>query len=366
MVAPGLVTSGAPAAPAGAAPAPTVDVIDLAAGAAAAAWDAYVAARADGAPYHTTAWQRTVARAYGHRAWPLLATRGGAACGVLPLTLVRSRLFGTVLATSPYASLGAVLADDAATARALVERAVELARELRVRQLELKSVRRTAHPALHAHEEFCNYTLALDEPDRLWTARLRGNARTAVRKGEKAGLTVERGTHLLDAFYELVALNMRRLGTPVHARRFYAAILAEFGARADLVVAREAGRAAAALLELRHGDAVYVYAAASDPTRLAAQPNNFVYWRAIRDAWATGARVFDFGRSPVGSGPARFKEGWGAVAQPLYYEYWLPGGGAVPTSPQRNRAFGLAAEAWRRLPLPLTRALGPHLIRSIP
>jgi len=51
---------------------------------------------------------------------------------------------------------------------------------------------------------------------------------------------------------------------------------------------------------------------------------------------------------------------------PLHWEYWLRGGGALPDQSPKNPKFRLAIESWRRLPLWLANAVGPHIVSRIP
>ena len=67
-----------------------------------AAWNAYVQAHPEGTFFHLAEWQDVLTRAFGHRTHYLLAERGGAIVGVLPLAEVKSRLFGHALVSTPF------------------------------------------------------------------------------------------------------------------------------------------------------------------------------------------------------------------------------------------------------------------------
>ena len=188
-------------------------------------WDRYIDNHPEGCVFQTSEWRDVVYLTYGHQPFYLVAKRDGEICGVLPLFLVDSRLFGRVLATSLYASSGAVCADDEESSRALVRRAIELSRELNVRYMELKSSKISAVEDLKRHTDYVNYYVHLQEPDIMWNTQLGRNARNKVRQSGKFGLSLERGHGLLDVFYEVLAINMRRLGTPVHSKLLYHNIL---------------------------------------------------------------------------------------------------------------------------------------------
>ena len=90
-------------------------------------------------------------------------------------------------------------------------------------------------------------------------------------------------------------------------------------------------------------------------------PNMLLYWETIRAAAAAGFTRFDFGRSTRDCGTYKFKRQWGAQEHPLFwYTVPLRHGRASKGSSTTNTA-GLLGEVWQRLPLALTRQVGPHL-----
>ena len=329
-------------------------------------WDDYVSTHPEGCLFLTSAWRNIVSSTYGHQPFYLMAIRGSRICGVLPLFLMTSRLFGSVLATTPYASSGAICADGEEEAGALVEMAIQLARECRVGYLELKSPRITVCGELQRHADYVNYRLPLDQPKIMWVTRVKKSTRRAVRIAERSGLATERGSHLLNCFYHVMVVNMRRLGTPIHSKSFYQNILSNFGPRANIIAIKYQDIPIAGCLYLRDREDVVALYGGSIPEYLHLRPNNLMDWEIIKDAYVSGARAVDFGRSLSGSGQAAYKESWGAEAKPLYYEYFLNRQRTIPRIHHGNPRYQLARSVWRHIPLGLTKLLGPHLIKSIP
>jgi hypothetical protein len=95
-------------------------------------------------------------------------------------------------------------------------------------------------------------------------------------------------------------------------------------------------------------------------------PNMLLYWTMLRFAVDRGFRVFDFGRSTRNEGTFRFKCQWGAEPSDLVWEYWTAPGAPVPDVSPKNPRFNRAITVWQRLPVRLTTALGPHIVRNIP
>lgn len=122
----------------------------------------------------------------------------------------------------------------------------------------------------------------------------------------------------------------------------------------------------AAVLSLYHGETVLPYYGASDSEHNRANPNNMMYFGLMTEARARGLRKFDFGRSKTGSGAHLFKSHWGMVERELPYEVLLIKRKELPNFSPTNPKFDLAIRLWRRIPLPLTRIIGPWLIRLFP
>ncbi|HUL71527.1 MAG TPA: FemAB family XrtA/PEP-CTERM system-associated protein [Vicinamibacterales bacterium] len=329
-----------------------------------AAWDAYVASRADATGYHEWAWRDVFARSFGHPAVYLMARdAGGAVRGVLPIVEIKSFLFGRTMTSLPFVNYGGVLADDDVVARALVEAAAEQARARGAKHVELRHfARRFPDLPCKAHK----VTMRLALQPGMWD-RLDRKVRNQVRKAEKSELTVERGgAGLLGDFYAVFTRNMRDLGTPVYPRRFFDEVLRAFPDRARVLVVRLKGAPIAAGITYRTGTLIEVPWASSIREHNNLCPNHLLYWHAIETAVAEGCEVFDFGRSTPDEGTYKFKEQWGAGPVALHWEYCLMAGGAVPDQTPKNPKFRLAIETWKRLPLWLANTMGPKIVRGIP
>lgn len=328
-------------------------------------WDATVASRPDATFYHRWGWRRILADIVGHPARYLVARAGDRVIGALPMVEFRSRLFGRFAVSLPFVNYGGILADDQTTADALVESAVEWARDRQLAHVELRHLARRA-PAWPERRHKVTMRLALEAAvDRQWSA-LDRKVRNLVRKAEKCGLSVEEGgQELLRDFYRVFAHNMRDLGTPVQHRRFFEAVLREFSAEARIFVVRLGAEAIAASLTVSHRGSMEVPWASSLRAHADKAPNMLLYWTMLKAAIAGGHRTFDFGRSTPSEGTYRFKEQWGAKPLPLVWEY-AGLHGAVPDLSPANPKFRLAIAMWQRLPVSVATRLGPPIVRNLP
>ena len=330
-------------------------------------WDAFVGSMPGAAGYHSHAWSAVLEKSFGHKNYMLAARVNGALGGVLPLVHMKSLLFGNFLVSLPFVTYGGLLCRDADAGRVLLECADDLRARVGARHVELRHTGEAAGLDLPAkrHKVAIVLPLAGDE-DAMWTG-FNAKVRNQVRKAQKAGLEVQwGGAELLDEFYAVFVRNMRDLGTPVYARDFFANVLAGLPESTRIIVLRLQGKAVGAGLLYHHGKTLEIPWASSIRDFNSLCPNNLMYWESIRHGVALGLERFDLGRSTPGAGTFKFKEQWGAKQEALAWHYLLPAGEKLPDLTNRNPKYSLAIEMWQRLPLPVTRLIGPPIVRCIP
>jgi FemAB-related protein (PEP-CTERM system-associated) len=132
-----------------------------------------------------------------------------------------------------------------------------------------------------------------------------------------------------------------------------------------MTVTDSGGRPLSSVLSFYFRDEVLPYYAGDAEAARELAANDFKYWELMRRAAARGYRLFDFGRSKVGTGSFSFKKNWGFVPQPLSYEYRLYRRDEVPQNNPLNPKYRAFIALWRRLPRPVANALGPHIVRNL-
>lgn len=313
------------------------------------------------------AWLAVFARSMSHVPYGLEAIADGQTRGYLVLTYVHSLLFGRFLVSLPYLNYGGAVAADDATAGLLVDRAVNLANDLKVRYLELRHEKSLSHPALTpSRNDKVHMRLKLPPTaPELWKI-LSAKVRNQVRKAQKSELTVAWGKQeLLPEFYAVFSCNMRDLGTPVYSRLLFANVLYQFPKRADICVVRAGDQPVAAAI-LLHGQGISeVPSASSLRSHNSSNANMLLYWHLLERAINRGQEVFDFGRSTMDSSTYRFKKQWGAVPVAAEWQHYLRQGNPAEARRDHPR-YQQFIRLWQRLPVCLTRLIGPTIVRGIP
>ncbi len=328
------------------------------------AWDRFVDAMPSATIFHRRAWRRALAAEFGFTACDLLVRRHGEIAGVLPLCEVRVPFGRPVLLSQPFCVEAGVCARDDESAQALAAAAVELGRDRGVEYVELRDQHRDAGfvrmPATHGvfRGEIP------DDRDRHWRA-MSAVRRNMVRRARRDGLSLRTGTEQLDSFYDVYARSLRRLATPVFPRTWLRRLVDELGDRSLLSVVWRDDLPVAGVLSFVFRDTILPYYAGSRRDAPSRGANDLMYWELMDLARARGLVRFDFGRSRIDSGAWDFKRHWGFTPQLLTYRR-CAAAGALPTgSTDATTAMALARRLWPRLPLSLTKWLGPPLIRRI-
>jgi len=333
-----------------------------------AAWDRFVRTAPGGTFFHQLGWRWLVERVFGHRAHYLLARRGDAVAGVLPLFEMKSRLFGHALVSVPFAVGGGVAGNDAEATASLVRRARELADDLDVDYLELRSEKPAAGDLL-TKDLYVTFRADLTEGEDAWLRRMERKRRQMMNYVAKdsSGFSWRiAGIEELPLFYRMFSENMRHHGTPVYPRLFLEEILDRFPARTHLFFVHHRGRPVAGVLNLLFRDVIMPFYAGADRTHRPRGVDDSMYLSILRWGRENGFRTFDFGRSKRGTGAHAFKARWGMTEVPLAYQYHLVRAKELPNVSPANPKYQALIEAWKRLPLPLTQLLGPRIIGRIP
>lgn len=330
--------------------------------------DAFVRGRADSSPFHLTAWSRAVEKGCGQKSHYLVAEDGeGAIAGVLPLTEVRSLLFGKAMVSSGFAVGGGILADSEIAAIALAEQAVALAKQAGCPSIEMRGGSAPTSWPLDS-ELYVGFSRPLASDDEAELLAIPRKQRAEVRRALGHELVVETGTSKADraAHFHVYSTSVRNLGTPVFPQKLFSAVLDEFGADANILTIRQRGEPIASVLSLYHNGVVMPYWGGGTVDARKWRANDLMYYALMLHARKEkGCTSFDFGRSKVGTGAAAFKKNWGFEPEPLAYAKWVAEGHQAREINPLNPKYRLQIALWQKLPLWLANQIGPHIAKGL-
>jgi FemAB-related protein (PEP-CTERM system-associated) len=330
------------------------------------AWDQFVEDHPEGSFFHQTGWKRVMEKTYNYKPFYFCTKRADRITGIAPSFLISNWATGKRLISLPFAVYGGICATDLETENALFNHLEGLAAELDVAYLEVRNRKGDLRPGYHANPRYATFTLPIVADTETIYKSLPKDIRYMIRKGEKAGLRAQRGLDQLDVFYELMALNLRRLGTPAFPRELFENLIREYPRQVDLTVVYSGNEPMAGGMSFFFREWMQPYYIGSKTEAKTLAANNYLWWELIKLASQKGCSVFDFGRSKKDSGNYDFKKKWTSRIESLAYQMRLVGRTDVPDFPPMNPKFELATSLWKKMPLGLTRAIGPRIVRWFP
>jgi FemAB-related protein (PEP-CTERM system-associated) len=327
-----------------------------------ARWDEYVRNHPDGTFFHLSGWKTAQEQAFGHTGHFLLAEEGGLIKGVLPLVHIKSLIFGNSLGSTPFCVNGGVLASDDGARVALEQAAVALAQQLDVGYLEMRNEKPVHEEWLSKSDLYVVFRKELDpDPEKNMQAIPR-KQRAMVRKGIEAGLQSEWDDDV-ERLFDAYSQSVHALGTPVFSKRYFQILKQVFGEACSVLTITKDSQLIASVMSFYFRDQVLPYYGGGTAAARDCKGNDFMYWELMRRSCEQGIKVFDYGRSKVDTGAYSFKKNWGFEPQPLHYEYFLVKAKELPNVSPTNPKYAIFIQAWKKMPLWMTRMIGPHIVK---
>jgi len=312
--------------------------------------------------FHTPAWAQVLRRAYGFRVFAATLERDGKVLAGCVLSRTKNPFARHVVGLPFSDSCTPLGVDQDATAALMtgLAAAPPLGGNLEIRGIKASAPWQTV-------DCFEQWSLDLTRPFAAVQGAADRNFRRQVKRATSEAFKIENGDSaaMLRRFYAIQLETRRRLGVPPQPLRFFS-LVREFFAQShgvEVWLASCAGRDQAAVVVLRDGPTLY--AKWSARTAESAAGASHLLFFTILEHHAGKAASLDLGRTDArNTGLARFKAEMGAVSVPLPYSYF-------PRTPRRtsaedpDRATSALTRIWRRVPLPVTRAVGAIAYRYL-
>lgn len=317
-------------------------------------WDNFVSTQAQGTFFHLSGWKAVLEEAFGFEAHYLYSEQNGRIKAVLPLALVRRPFFGSALISTPLCVYGGGLGQ----CEELEEYALQKARAHGVEYLELRKKGSCNHDTVDSLFYTFEKPISQNHDENLKS--IPRKQRAEVRRAIKYDLT-ERCDQDLNGFYKIYAQSVKKLGTPVFARRYLTELVKIFGDKVRITTISKDGNPLSSVLSFSHHKTILPYygGGISEARQYSAYP--YMYWQVMAMAADQGFDYFDFGRSMKGGGAFAFKKNFGFDPVPLSYQYHLIKASHAPDMRADSPRNKVITSIWRQLPLPVANMVGPFL-----
>jgi len=327
-------------------------------------WQQYVEKTPAATFFHQVEWQEVIERAFGHKTYYLYAWQQGQVTGILPLVHIKSPLFGNALVSNAFCVYGGVVADNVDAALALDQEACRLGEELGVDHVEFRNRERINPDRPYKEGMYVTFRKELESDVDKNLAAIPRKQRAVVRKGIKAGL-VSVIDNDAERLFEAYSESVRNLGTPVFPKKYFKILKEVFKEQCEVLSIEHEGKLIASVMNFYFRDEVLPYYGGGTAEARNLYANDFMYWEVMRRAVEKGVKIFDYGRSKIGTGSYRFKKHWGFEEAPLFYEFELIKADSMPDINPLNPKYRFFIAAWKRLPLGMSQMIGPLLAKDL-
>src|SRR5262249_30109778 len=198
------------------------------------AWDEFVRGCAEATFFHLSGWKRVIEEAFGHKTYYLQAQRAEVVTGVLPLTHIKSVLFGNTIISNAFCVYGGPATDDSESEAALQREAITLMERLDATSLEFRMQKFGGEGWASKSDLYVTFRKNLHPNVEDSLKAIPRKQRAMIRKGIQKGLQSEVDDSV-DRLYRVYSESVRNLGTPVYPRRYFHLLKETFGDACDIV-----------------------------------------------------------------------------------------------------------------------------------
>lgn len=329
-------------------------------------WPQFVADNISSLPSHNPAWLSAIEQCFGHQSFILCAraTSGELVAG-LPITILQSALFGRFGVSVPYLNYGGIVSQYPNLHQRLFTELEALREQLDLKHIEIRSIYTGLSTMVSTKK--VGMVLPLPMDNEILEKNLGSKLRAQYKKAEEYSPEVRFGkVELLDDFYNVLAHNMRDLGTPIYSKNWFSIILQHADIRAHLIVVYVNKKPVSTGFLVQHNQLMEIPWASTLRSANKFNTNMWMYRQILAFAIEKGCKYFDFGRSTLGASTYKFKKQWGAQPCQHYWYSVLPQGSLTPELNPDNPKLKLLVAAWKWLPVWLSKIIGPKIISGIP
>jgi FemAB-related protein (PEP-CTERM system-associated) len=326
-------------------------------------WDEFVSHCPEATFFHRAGWKRIIEKSFGHKTYYLYAQKDDQIQGILPLGHIKSLFFGNALVSTPFCVYGGVASISKEARQALYDAASELTEKLKADHLELRNLN-SGNDDWPKKDLYVTFRKEIDPDPEVNMKQIPRKQRAMVRKGIQAELETEIDNDV-ERFFNIYALSVRNHGTPVFTKRYFRLLKEEFKDDCEIMVITKNGQPISTVLSFYFRDEVLPYYGGGTELARKYKGFDYMYWQVMCRACERGFRIFDYGRSKKGTGSYSFKKNWGFEPQQLNYEYYLVGANEVPDVNPLNPKYQLFISMWQKLPIPISKILGPLISKDL-
>jgi hypothetical protein len=292
-------------------------------------WSEFISKHSDATIFHHPAWLSVLQCQYGYKVFAVcILNPDGTICSGIPFCEVRGLRGNRKWISLPFSDHCTPLYDNECDLLEILDYILRSLETGRNTSVEIRSDVSSIHNLFQRHSDSVLHKKELSKNiDDVFSSFKKTQVQQPILKGMRDGLTsiVSTDMKAVHEYYRLHLMTRKRLGVPVQPRKFFDELYENIISKNlgfTVLVFKDLQCISGGIFSGATHTLTYKYGA-SDDTMLHWRPNNLMVWTAMREAVARGFQYFDFGKTDiVNEGLRKFKSGWGATEQSLYYSYY--------------------------------------------
>ena len=328
-------------------------------------WDAYIDANDLSIAWQRWEWHDILKKHYAHDYFPLAALQDNKICGVFPLYKLHDKTTGNALISVPFAVAGGIVSDSPEIEKALLDHAIDLAKQQRAGSIILKQYKHRVAGDLRTDDTFFNRELSLvGGLEGVWD-QLAPENRDIISKAKNDEFTLEYPSTNFDVFYKVLLSHHHCQGIPCVSKRWVE----------DLVTSSMYGMAlvfykgqpvAGTMVKTFKKTVSFPFTALNKNNGLSLRAVYWLYWELISSFSQKDYEIIHSGRIPADESVPKFRLGWGGNKNPYFYQYFPNIGRSTESSVKRGLKRRIFGKLWRLMPKFIAATLGPKIVRKFP
>jgi FemAB-related protein (PEP-CTERM system-associated) len=344
-------------------------------------WNNFIKEYPCSTPYHLWEFGEAFSLTYGYERYYITLKDKNRILGVFPLILIKSTLFGNKLISLPFCEYGGPIINpslDSETQQKVISFLLNGALKIfTFKNLDYLEIRSPVIPidllkklmdfkfsALKRYVTF-RVNLSRDEED-LWKS-LDKKTRNSIKKAIKSNLEYYEINKYDDLrkYFSLYLKTQKKHGSPPHSFKLFENFFRLMKENIKILLAETKGMPIAGIIIFCNKPGMYWWNNVSDPKFRELNATNLLLWKVIQYGREKGYKYLDLGRTRIGGGVYHFKRGWGGREIPLE-DYLYSVKGNIRRTPDPSEGIYLfLIKIWARLPLSVSKAVGPRIIKQI-
>ena len=329
-------------------------------------WENFV--KQHGTVFHSIAWKEILEETFGFKTHYVMAfDEDGQVKSVMPLVIGRNLALKKVGMALPFVNYLDICAEDDKARDFILEQMYPMLSTIGLDFIELR-FKDSPMEQINCTMQDDNYTfiLPLEGGEEKVMELSSSNNRNHTRKTYKnEWFKSSFDWNRADAFYEVYAHTMKRLGSPCPSITLFYKLKEKLGDNITLltVIDSDTDKVIGGMTLFTWRDTVYYQWGGAIEEYNKKYVNNFMYWEAVKYSIDNGYKFLDLGRSPVDSGTYKFKGHFGAEGQKLTYCRISKDSQKIKQIEKNDVKW--AIELWKKLPKVLTDKAGEILIKYV-